>query len=150
MSRNVLMVLCFAVTPACLAGCSDQPPTYVVQGMVVYPDGKPVKRGTVEFELIIGKDPITASGEIGKDGTFQLGTYEENDGAVAGRHRAAVIADFEIGTAEERPELLPPKILDPKFSEFKTSGLEFEVEPKRNSILVEVDYAPTKADDDPS
>lgn len=144
-----LRILSLVIVTVGLSGCSEQPATYVVHGMVVYPDGKPVTRGTVEFELMAGKNPITASGEIAKDGTFQLGTFEENDGAVAGRHRAAVIADFEIGTNEERPELLPPKILDPKFSEFKTSGLEFKVEPKSNSILVEVDYAPAKADDDP-
>ena len=148
MSR-ILQFLCVAIASIGLCGCSEQPATYVVHGLVVYPDGKPVTRGTVEFELIVGKNPITASGEIAEDGTFQLGTFEENDGAVAGRHRAAVIADFEIGTKEERPDLLPPKILDPRFSEFKTSGLEFEVEPKSNSILVEVDYAPPKLDDDP-
>lgn len=110
--------------------------------MVVYPDGKPLTEGTVEFEAMNLKKPITASGEIAVDGTFQLGTFEVNDGAIAGKHRVAVIADFEIGTGVERPGLLPPAILDPRFSEFKTSGLEFEVKPSPNNILVEIDYAP--------
>jgi len=34
---------------------------FIVHGMVAYPDGKPVTCGTVEFELIAGKNPNTAS-----------------------------------------------------------------------------------------
>ena len=110
--------------------------------MVVYPDGKPLTEGTVEFEALDLKKPITASGEINEDGTFQLGTYEAKDGAIAGRHRAAVIANYEIGTGAERPGLIPPPVLDLKFSDFKTSPLEFEIKSSPNNILVEVDYAP--------
>ena len=110
--------------------------------MVVYPDGKPLTEGTVEFETHHLKKPITASGEINEDGTFQIGTFEANDGAIAGTHRVAVIANFEIGTGVERPGLLPPPMLDPRFSDFKTSTLEFEIKPSPNNILVEVDYAP--------
>jgi len=125
-----------------VCGCSDQPQTYAVLGMVVYPDGKPVTSGTVEFELIVSRNRITAAGDIAPDGTFQLGTFESTDGALAGRHRVAVIADHEVGTEVERPELLPPKILNPRFSDFGTSGLEVEVGPRLNNILVQVDYAP--------
>lgn len=125
-----------------LSGCDSQPETYLVHGMVVYPDGKPLTEGTVEFEALDLKKPITASAEINEDGTFQLGTYEARDGAIAGKHRAAVIANYEIGTGVERPGLIPPPVLDPKFSDFKTSTLQFEVKPSSNNILVEVDYAP--------
>lgn len=125
-----------------LSGCDSRPETYLVHGMVVYPDGKPLTEGTVEFEALDLKKPITASAEINEDGTFQLGTYEARDGAIAGKHRAAVIANYEIGTGVERPGLIPPPVLDPKFSDFKTSTLQFEVKPSSNNILVEVDYAP--------
>lgn len=142
---------CFiiVVVLACLSGCSEHPPTYLVHGMVVYPDGKPLTKGTVEFEAMDVKNPITAAAEISEDGTFQLGTFESNDGAIEGRHRVAVIADFEIGTKEERPELIPPPALHSKYREFKTSGLEFNVKPKKNNILVEVGYAPAKGSDEP-
>ena len=125
-----------------LSGCDSQPETFLVHGIVVYPDGKPLTEGTIEFETLDQKRPITASGEINDDGTFQLGTYEAEDGAIAGKHRAAVIANYEIGTGVERPGLIPPPALDPKFSDFKTSPLAFEVKPSPNNILVEVDYAP--------
>ncbi len=108
--------------------------------MVVYPDGKPLPKGTVEFESIDEKRPITASSEINPDGTFLLGTFMPEDGAVAGRHRIAVIANPEIGTEAERPEKLPPALIASRFSEFKTSGLETTVEPRMNNVLIEVDY----------
>lgn len=142
------MVLILSVVFAILSGCDSKPATYLVHGMVVYPDGKPLTEGTVEFETLHGKRPITATGEINEDGTFQVGTYEPNDGAIAGTHRVAVIADFEIGTGIERPGLLPPPMLDPRFSDFKTSTLQFEVKPSPNNILVEVDYAPPPVKDE--
>ena len=123
-----------------VAGCSDQQQTYVVHGMVVYPDGKPVPKGTVEFEALDEKRPITASSEIEPDGTFQLGTFAPLDGAVPGRQRIAVITDAEIGTEAERPEFLPPPLVASRFAEFKTSGLETVVELRMNNVLIEVDY----------
>ncbi len=124
-----------------VGGCGGPPKTYPVQGLVVYPDGKPVKRGTVEFEVIGQKKPITATGEIAADGSFQLGTYAANDGAIAGEHRAAVIVDYDIGTGVERPDELPPPELHPKYRAFKTSDLKFTVEPRLNNILIKVEYA---------
>lgn len=127
------------------AGCGGPPKTYVVHGMVVFPDGQPLTRGTVEFEALNQTKPITASGEIAKDGSFQLGTFAMSDGAIAGEHRVAVISDYEIGTGVERPGELPPPQLDPKYRSFKTSGLKFTVKPRMNNLLVEVDYASPEA-----
>lgn len=129
------------VLSAIAAGCGGPPKTYLVHGTVLFPDGQPLTRGTVEFETFHQNKAITASGEIDKDGTFQLGTFGPNDGAIAGEHRVAVISDYVIGTGVERPGELPPPLLDPKFRSFKTSGLKFTVKPRMNNILVEVDYA---------
>lgn len=141
MSRSLTSIMAIYLVTL-VSGCSDQPETYLVHGMVVYPDGQPVPRGTVEFETMNGKLPITASGEIAPDGTFQLGTFAVDDGAIAGTHRVAVIANYEIGTGIERPGLLPPPVLNPKFSEFSTSGLEYTIKPSMNNILLEVEHAP--------
>jgi len=125
------------------SGCSNRnPTTHPVHGEVRFPDGKPPTKGNVEFELLDQEMPITATGEISEDGTFVLGTFELDDGAIAGRHRAVVIADHEIGTGVERPGMLPPPTLHPRFRDFKTSGLEFTVEPGKNEIVIDVDYAP--------
>ena len=125
------------------SGCSNgNPTTYEVHGEVRFPDGRPLTKGTVEFELLDQAMPITATGEISKDGTFVLGTFERDDGAIAGRHRAVVIADHQIGTGMERPGKLPPTPLHPRFRDFQTSGLEFTVDPGENEIVIQVEYAP--------
>lgn len=129
---------------ALATGCNQRPATYLVHGMVVYPDGKPLTKGTVEFEAMNQSKPITATAEISSDGSFQLGTFEAKDGAIAGAHRVAVISDFVIGTGVERPDEIPPPRLHPRYRDFKTSGLEFKIKPQTNNILVEVDYAPVK------
>jgi len=147
-SRVTIPGLLVLSTLAC--GCTERQQTYAVLGMVVYPDGKPLTRGTVEFELIVNRNRITAAGDIAPDGTFQLGTFESTDGAIAGQHRVAVIADHEIGTEAERPGLMPPGLLDPRFSDFETSGLIVEVGPRLNNILVQVDYAPPPEADEGS
>ena len=42
-----------ALSMVCLAvGCDGRPPTYLVHGMVVFPDGKPLTSGTIEFEAL--------------------------------------------------------------------------------------------------
>ncbi len=136
---TALVALLFAALPGCFNG---NPRTHRVHGEVRFPDGSPLTKGTVEFELLDGEMPITATGEISEDGTFVLGTFALDDGAVAGRHRAVVIADHEIGTGAERPGRLPTATLHPRFRDFKTSGLEFTVEPGENKIVIPVDYAP--------
>ena len=131
----------------CVAsGCGGPPTAYLVHGTVVFPDGKPLARGTVEFEAIGQKKPITASADVTADGAFQLGTFQPKDGAIAGEHRVAVISDYEIGTGVERPGELPPPQLHSKYRSFKTSGLKCTVKPQMNNILIEVEYAPVATD----
>lgn len=57
-------------------------------------EGKPVSEGTVTFTPIAsGSDPLVgkpAMGAIGSDGSFELMTYVQGDGAVIGKHRVSV------------------------------------------------------------
>ena len=125
------------------AGCSgSSQTTHPVRGLVRFPDGKVLREGTVEFENNTGSNPITATGEIRPDGSFVLGTFAIDDGAVEGKHRAVVISDIEIGTGAERPGMIPKALLDQKYRDFSTSGLAFDVKPGTNSFIIEVSYAP--------
>lgn len=134
----LLIGLCFAII-----GCSDpEKETYEVRGLVRYTDGKLLRDGTVEFESMDRKKSITATSDIQPDGTFELGTFEMTDGAVAGRHRVVVIADQNDDSRHERPWLLPKVVLHPKYRDFDTSGLQFEVKPESNHFIIEVEYAP--------
>jgi hypothetical protein len=124
-------------------GCSNgNPKTYDVHGVVSFPDGAPLTKGTIEFESLDTETPLTARSEIAEDGTFELGTFDADDGAVAGRHRVVVVSNHEIGTGAERPDQLERPTLHPRFADFKTSGLEFEVKPDENEFTVAVEYAP--------
>lgn len=136
---------CLTVLCVGLGGCSDGTPRrYPVQGKVVFPDGTTLTRGTVEFQSLDGNPPLTATGSIQPEGTFELETKGKKDGAVAGRHRVIVVGDDEVGTSEERPWKLSRSLVHPRYASFRTSGLEVIVEPKRNSITIDVEYAAEK------
>lgn len=140
--------LIFGLGLACLlAGCSDRhPTTYPVHGVVKFTDGTLLRDGTVEFELLNEKNSVTATGEIMPDGTFMLGTYKLDDGALPGKHQAIVISDTQIGTGAERPGLIAKSKLHPKYREFRTADLEFSVNKGTNNFLIEVEYAPVPDD----
>lgn len=126
-------------------GCSNgNPATYEVTGSIRFPDGVPLSAGTIEFESLDAKPPIVARGSIDANGMFELGTFDVDDGAIEGRHRVVVIDSGEIGTGAERPGLIEPSKLDPRFSDYSTSGLVFEVKPDKNEFTVPVEYAPKR------
>ncbi|MCA9142703.1 MAG: hypothetical protein KDB05_07945 [Planctomycetales bacterium] len=134
--------LLFVVLVAVL-GCSDgNPKTYEVKGSIRFPDGMPLSEGMIEFEALDFERPIMATSLIDANGMFELGTFSADDGAVEGRHRAIISSNHEIGTGAERPGLLEPSKLHPRFSDYKTSKLEFVVEPGANDFTIQVEYAP--------
>ena len=127
-------------------GCGNKDEkTFPVHGIVRFPDGKLLREGSVEFEIIGRENPMTATGRIGPDGGYTLGTFTLSDGAVAGKHRVVVISDRAIGNGAERPGMLPEPVLHPKYRVFSTSGLQFEVKEKSNEIAIDVEYASAKS-----
>ena len=120
-------------------GCSAGPEaTYPVEG-VVRLDDEPLGGGSVMFESVArgeeGKS-YTARGTIRPDGSYRLTTFEQDDGAVAGRHRVSVIGTSIMPAESETPVsvVLPPE----KYSSSETSGLEFEVKPQSNRIDIDL------------
>ena len=98
-----------------------------VRGKLVYPDGSPVtdmKNAQVVFEGV-GADGrgYSAAGTIDGEGKFTLTSERPGDGAVPGKNKV-LVAPYVPD-----PERPPPKILDPKFERFETSGLEADVKP---------------------
>jgi hypothetical protein len=128
-----------------LPGCArpQRLPTAEVTGQVTY-DGEPLPQGVVIFEPATGR---AASGQIRPDGSFTLGTYEKADGAVLGRHRAAVIAREEV--AEESPGApLAPRVgrslIPETYGDTATSGLEFEVVAEGNHFEIRLSRVPPR------
>jgi hypothetical protein len=108
---------------------------YPVGGKVTYPDGTPVTEGTVVFESKDGGKPVTARGAIGTDGSYTLGTLKPGDGVPAGWYKV-LVAPKTDPNAVDRPS--KPPAVDPRYSEFSTSGLECEVKPGVNDYPITV------------
>lgn len=111
-----------------LAGCgSDRKAVAPVEGVVTL-DGKPVTSGYVSF------DPIDEAGDafpgksgvgaIGKDGRYQLSTYEQGDGAIVGRHRVSVTPAGE----EDKSSLQGASLPEDFQVEVKQDGNEINLE----------------------
>jgi hypothetical protein len=116
------------------AGCGS--PTQPVDGRVLFPGGEPATRlegYMVTFEST-GEPRVSASGVVQADGTFQVGTYRERDGAVLGKHRVALTPPLPYTDS-------PPirsRILA-KYEKFDTSGLEVTITRGRNAVTLEVE-----------
>lgn len=123
--REMLFVFWLAVL---VVGCSDDGrlSTYKVTGKVVLSNGTPLKGGWILFES--PKQGLAARGVIDTDGTFRLGTYEQSDGAVAGKHLVAITPAAPEGYNPDKGRL--PPTIHRRFMHMDTSGLEFEVTPE--------------------
>jgi hypothetical protein len=123
-----------------LAGCGDA--VTPVSGTVKY-KGLAVKGGTLTFSPADDKARAkSASGKIQDDGTYQLGTHAEKDGAVVGKHKVTFLPAEPEVTEEQRK--------DPKFQGKPSlySGLvpktaEVEVKSGPNTIDIELIVDPT-------
>ena len=114
-------------------GCG--PRLYSVRGKVTFPDGKPLTAGTVVFESQDEQNRIVARGEVQADGSYELSTYKPGDGALAGKYRV-LVAPKSDPNAVDKPATPPP--FDPRYMDFKTSGLEIEVKPETSDYPIRV------------
>jgi hypothetical protein len=117
-----------------LAGCgSGLPPTYPVSGKVRFADGAPVTWGSVEFYSPATK--LAARGTIQPDGTFQLSTFGDRDGAVAGKHQVTIVqtATIDRPIAHHHPQSAG---VHPRYASPVTSKLERTVVASGDNQLV--------------
>src|SRR5207247_8275621 len=103
---------------------------YPVHGKVTFPDGTPLPGGVVVCETKAVDKTFMARGEVQKDGTFRLGTEKPGDGARPGKYRVLVNPPVTYVPDEARGiravEIRGP-VIDARFSDRTTSGLELEV-----------------------
>ena len=122
-----------AALPVVLAGCGGNG-TYPVEGKVVYQDGVPATDlAGYLVNLDLPDQQVGASGLVQPDGTFTIGTFEDDDGALPGKYRVAI-------TPPEPPvDAPPPKPIIPRtYGDLQKSGLEMEVKPEDNDITLTV------------
>jgi hypothetical protein len=116
-----------------LAGCGSGRAS--VTGRVTYQDGTPVEEGTVIGESGKGEAAVMAQGNIRPDGTFSWGTARPGDGAQPGKYRVVVVPR-PLGDRELSQGMRPA--VDRKYTNYDTSGIEFEVKSGRNELNITV------------
>jgi hypothetical protein len=127
-------LLRFLVTAGLLLtlGCGPKRiATWDVAGSVRFQDGTPVQFGTVEFYQ--SQLDLTARGTIQPDGTFQLGTFQDGDGAVAGKHEVIVVQIIMPSTLGSSAQSHGAHA-DPRYAQFESSTLECVVEPHDQNV----------------
>lgn len=117
--REVRWSVMLAIGLCIFAGCGSK--LVPVHGKVTLPDGKPAAGSQVVFQGGEEKKQFTARGDVGADGTFTMGTEKPGDGVPPGKY--SVIVNPPPMVNAEGPYVVP---FNAKFTNFKTSGLEFE------------------------
>jgi hypothetical protein len=131
--RPLMLSACLALV---LGGCGsgeEHPPTIPVKGKVTH-KGQPVTTGTITFQPGSGQ---AATGQIQADGSYELSTYGEKDGAVEGHHKVMVVANDGSPNMipGSTPGYKPGKDLVPKkYNNIDTSGLEATVSKDKPTI----------------
>lgn len=113
-----------------LIGCGPSiPRRYPQAGFIHFEDGSPVMTGTIEIGGASAK--WTASGEIQRDGSFQLSTVNPGDGAVAGEYqvviRQIILAYLPAVGGHDHGHTVHAKYRD-----YRTTPLTLVVEKKAN------------------
>lgn len=121
--------------PVC-SGCGGKG-TYPVTGTIVMKDtGQPAKELAdylVTFQSV--DKPVGANGKVKADGTFQMGTYTDTDGAILGKHNVAITPPVQ--PEADRPPIR--SILDARYQHLEKSGLEVTVTTGRNTVQFTVE-----------
>ena len=114
------------------AGCGAK--LYPVRGTITLEDGSPLTKGLVIFERVDGGPPLTARGNVGSDGRYELSTERLGDGVPPGKYKASV-NPLDTSDVPDEQKVLP---FDVKYMNLKTSGLEFEVTTGANDFPIKL------------
>jgi hypothetical protein len=133
-STGLVVFLSFLMT-----GCG--PRTVPVTGKVTIKNdsgGKLTGYGVMFEQAEPGADgkTLSATGEIDAEGKFVLGTHSGSDGAYPGKYRDAITPSSEFAEG-----VAPPVVIDRKYYNLQTSGLEATVEAKATEFNWELDPA---------
>ncbi|QDU11529.1 DUF4198 domain-containing protein [Gimesia aquarii] len=141
----ITIVLTLFLGTACSGTTEDKwtkqrPKTYPVTGTVNF-DGKPLEGATIVFRSS-GGEPQAAVGRSNAEGAFQLRTFEDGDGAIAGEHSVSITcvetegppagANLdEVDVVVKEVSLIPEK-----YGDLKKSGLSATVSPDKDNVFL--------------
>ncbi len=127
-----------------LSGCakSHEFETAKVSGMVTY-NAKPLQIGSLLFIPEAGGP--TAQGKINTKGEFYMGTYNDADGAILGKHKVMIMAITSPGgtglpedSIKSKGDGVPVSVIPEHFGDQSKSGLEVEVKKGENRLTFEL------------
>ncbi len=126
----------FTLLLVSLAGCETPVATHAVTGKVVLADGSPAGGGIIKFRTTSEEgETVKAHGQIQADGSFQLTTFEEGDGALEGDHEVIL---FSPATGDGGGAAAAPNFPQ-KYRKYETSGLQFHVSPGQNEFVIKLE-----------
>lgn len=107
-----------------LMGCGESGPALnPVEGIAEIEGEGTVTQG----QVVMVSSNTTATGIIGSDGKFKMGTNKDGDGVPAGDYQVTVMGT-STGDYTDRKQ-----VIDEKYEAAGTSGLKFKVEAKSNN-----------------
>ncbi|WP_339733279.1 hypothetical protein [uncultured Gimesia sp.] len=84
----LLLLLCLVLLNT--SGCGDgRPARATVTGNISY-NGKPLSIGSLVFIPIGGGPP--AQGKVNREGIYEMGTFEDDDGVIPGKYKVMITA----------------------------------------------------------
>lgn len=110
-------------------GCGRSVGLVPVRGRVTI-DGEPLTTGAVMLQPDAGP---ASQAKINPDGSFCLGTFEPEDGAIPGRAVVRVVCRKDI-TPAGGERAFGPSLIPEHYTRFETSGLEVDVQPGMDSL----------------
>jgi hypothetical protein len=136
-----ILLLSIGLALAATAGCADPKRPYPVKGAIVFEDGQPA-RELANYLVTFESSELHASavGIVAEDGTFQLRTLKENDGAIPGAYRVTLTPPpLPEKQADRRlPRMKGTRIIDPRYGNSDTTDLAANVEQRKNDITLQV------------
>ncbi|MBX3432241.1 MAG: hypothetical protein KF847_02720 [Pirellulales bacterium] len=127
--RRALILGCVAAFA--VVGCGDGRPERVRVAGTVTIDGQPLTHGNIKF-VPAGARP--SAGKLDATGRFTMTCFDGDDGVVRGRHRVAISASKIL--SESKIQWFAPK----KYADFRTSGVEFEIDQPTEDLKIELTW----------
>lgn len=147
--HHAIAAICLAVALMCSVGCnSDRLPTHPVEGSVQFEDGTNLMFGDIEF--FSASQRVNARGKIQRDGTFTVGTYAQNDGAVEGKHRIIILqvtGDYLTEKYADQIKHEHGELIHSAYFDYRTSELECTITPGTNRVELTVRKHPRQTED---
>lgn len=132
-SLKSLLLCSFVLLP--LIGCGpSRPETAQVSGKITF-NGQPVPAGRIAFWPPKGRPAIA---EIRPDGSYELTSFSDGDGAILGQHRVTIKATRVHFPGGDRTKGVVEWLVPQSYENAKTSPLKAEVSAGKNTINFDI------------